>query len=278
MGINLLVPIGIRGVYDQYYDPTGKHGVMVVKAKNGSDALAAPVDYELLFKFNDGLFGNGKDFSFWRPVPPQGYKALGIIVSKNGKPGLNDVVCVRQDLTIPGDANVPLWEYKETYASPSGHFSAWKIEHPVTGPHENAYLSTGTFIAAWNTTQSPQKPTAHPVMNVLNVNLPMLSSTPYQNYVPKLKGFDPPPERTVPVLAREMLVPCTIIGDSRHSEMDKIKISPFYRLERQVFYKLLYHNHNQTSVNQQNSWSITTGVATEESNTFWEETGNFRNC
>ena len=267
--------LGISGVFDPGYHPDGKHGVMVVKAKNGSDALASPVDYTLLFEFNDGLFGRGDDFFFWAPVPPDGYKALGIVVSKKGKPGLDDVVCVRQDLTIPGTADDPIWEYRETYAHPSGYFSAWKIEHPVTGPHENAYLSTGTFVAAWNTNQTPPKPSVHPVMNVLDVNLPLLSATPYQAYVPKLKGFDPPPERTVPILACEMLVPCTIISDSHYYdyEIGKITSSPFYRLERQVFYKLLYHNHNQTSIVQENSWSITTGVATEESNTFWKETG-----
>ena len=272
-GFKPLGSLGISGVFNPGYDPDGKHGVMVVKTKNGSDALAAPVDYTMLFGFNDGLFGRGDDFSFWAPVPPEGYKAMGIVVSKKGKPLLDDVVCVRQDLTIPGAVNNPVWGYRETYAYPTGYFSAWMIEHPFSGPHENVYLSTGTFLAAWDTEQTPQKPSVHQVMNVFNIELPMLISTPYQEYVPKLISFDRPSERTIPVIAFETLVPCTIINDSQYSEMDKISSSPFYRLERQVFYKLLYHNHNKTSVEQPNSWSITTGVAREESETKWKETG-----
>lgn len=112
-------------------------------------------------------------------------------------------------------------------------------------------------------------------MNVLNVMLPMLTETPYQQYVPGLSGFDPPPFRTVPILARKMLVPCTIISDPLYTSNPSwiISNSPFYILEQQVFYKLLYHNHNQTSIVQQNSWARETGVTKEQSNTFWKETG-----
>lgn len=112
-------------------------------------------------------------------------------------------------------------------------------------------------------------------MNVLNIQLPMLAETPYQEYVPKLTGYDPPPGETVPVLAREMLVPCTMLNDPQYSgdQMWRITNSPFYRLERQVFYKLLYHNHNQTSILQHNSYTRRSGVTTQESNEFWTETG-----
>jgi len=54
--------------------------------------------------------------------------------------------------------------------------------------------------------------------------------------------------------------------------MWRVTNSPFYRLERQVFYKLLYHNHNQTSIPQSNSYTRRYGVTTEESNEFWSET------
>jgi hypothetical protein len=54
--------------------------------------------------------------------------------------------------------------------------------------------------------------------------------------------------------------------------MWRVTNSPFYRLERQVFYKLLYHNHNQTSITQHNSYTRRYGVTTEESNEFWTET------
>ena len=77
-----------------------------------------------------------------------------------------------------------------------------------------------------------------------------------------------------PILSREMLVPCTIVRDPLYAGnfFWRISNSPFYRLERQVYYKLLYHNHNQTSETQTNSVLIRSGVTTEESNSYWEET------
>jgi len=264
-GFKALGSLGFAG----YYNPAGKHGVMVLKAKSGSDALAAPVDYTLVW--SDQGSGASNDGSFWIPVPPSGYKAM-VIVAQSGynKPSLDDVVCVREDLTIPGEAGELIWGFYIDLISPPLCFNSWNIEPPVTGPHENAYLSTGTFIAQ----KTKDAPSVHSAMNVLNVPLPMLAETPYQQYVPTLKGYDPPPDETVPILAREMLVPCTILNDPFYSDDQTWRItnSPFYRLERQVFYKLLYHNHNQTSVQQHNSYTRKIGVTTTESNEFWSET------
>jgi len=264
-GFKALGSLGFAG----YYDPAGKHGVMVLKAKSGSNALAAPVDYTLVW--GDQGSGASNDGSFWLPVPPTGYKAMGIVAQSGyNKPSLDDVVCVREDLTIPGEAGDLIWGFNITFINPPLCFNTWKIEPPVTGPHENAFLSTGTFVAQ----KTSEAPSVHSAMNVLNVELPMLAETPYQNYVPSLKGYDPPPDETVPILAREMLVPCTILNDPLHSDDQiwRITNSPFYRLERQVFYKLLYHNHNQTSVQQHNSYTRKIGVTTTESNEFWSET------
>ena len=240
-GFYPLGSLGFRG----YNNPDGLFGIMVVKAKPGSDAIAHPTDYILVYK--DIGSGANWDGSFWEPVPPNGYKAMGIVAQAGyGKPELTDVVCVREDLTIPGEAGEFIWNDHGTGASM--FLGTWKIDPPVAGPHENAYFSTGTFVG-WN---SWDPPSTHPAMNVLNVKLPMLAETPYQQYAPKLTGFDPPPDETVPILAREMLVPCTIVSDPLYTnnQMWRVTNSPFYRLERQVFYKLLYHNHNQTSITQ----------------------------
>jgi hypothetical protein len=266
-------PLGSLG-FGGYYNPDGHHAVMVVKTKAGSDALAAPLDYELVW--SDQGSGANDDGSFWMPVPPTGYKAMGIVAQSGyGKPSLDDVVCVREDLTVPGEAGNLIWQGAGMVSFPLLNcFGSWRIEPPIAGPHENAYLSTGTFVAVQAQNSYPGTPSVHPAMNVLNVGLPMLAETPYQQYVPKLTGYDPPPDETVPILAREMLVPCTIVSDPLYvnNQMWRVSNSPFYRLERQVFYKLLYHNHNQTSLTQHNSYTRRYGVTTEESNEFWSET------
>ena len=259
-------PLGSLG-FREYYNPDGIWGVMVVKAKAGSDAIVHPTDYSLVY--NDAGSGANWDGSFWLPLPPAGYKAMGIVAQAGyGKPSLTDVVCVREDLTVPGEAGDFIWIDQGTGANM--YLGTWKIEPPVAGPHENAYFSTGTFVGVGSWTA----PTTHPSMNVLNVKLPMLAETPYQQYAPKLTGFDPPPDETIPILAREMLVPCTIVSDPlyNNNQMWRVSNSPFYRLERQVFYKLLYHNHNQTSIQQHNSYTKRFGVSTTESQEFWNET------
>ncbi|MCW8961620.1 MAG: Vps62-related protein, partial [Ignavibacteriaceae bacterium] len=259
-------PLGSLG-FREYYNPNGIWGVMVVKAKPGSNALAHPTDYILVY--NDIGSGANDDGSFWTPVPPDGYVAMGTVAQSGyNKPSLTDVVCVREDLTVPGEAGAFIWIDQGTGANM--WLGTWQIEPPVAGPHENAYLQTGTFVGwkHWN------QPDVHPVMNVLNVKLPMLAETPYQQYAPRLTGFDPPPDETVPILAREMLVPCTIVSDPLYgnNQMWRVTNSPFYRLERQVFYKLLYHNHNQTSITQHNSYTRRYGVTSTESEEFWNET------
>jgi hypothetical protein len=260
-------PLGSIG-FRNYYNPNGIHTVMVVKAKQGSDALAAPVDYTLVY--NDVGSGANTDGSFWTPVPPSGYLALGTVAQAGyNKPDTNAVVCVRADLTILGDAGDFIWIDEGTGANM--WLGTWKIDPPDAGPHEDAYLSTGTFVG-WNQ-WSP--PAVHPVMNVLNVPLPLLAEAPYQSYVPKLTSYDKPPDETVPTMAREMLVPCTIVKDQLYDATNphwRISNSPFYRLERQVYYKLLYHNHNQTSEVQTNSVLIRSGVTTTESESYWNET------
>lgn len=264
-GFKALGSIGLRG----YYNPNGLEWIMVVKAKPGSDALAPPDSFRLVWA--DRGSGADDDGSFWMPIPPDGYVALGLVAQRGyNVPSLDDVVCVRADLTVPGAAGSYIWRYRVSLP-PSYPFASWRIDPPDAGPHDDAYISTGTFVA-W---ASGSPPSAHPVMNVLRIPLPLLSEAPYQTYVPLLTGYESPPEQTVPMMAKEVLMPCTLLNDSLFAgnPMWRINNSPFYRLERQVYYKLLYHNHNQTSQVQTNSVTIRSGVTTTESNRFWNETG-----
>ncbi len=264
-GFRALGSLGFPG----YSNPDGNYAMMVVKEKDGSDALAEPVDYSLLWFYRVGFMFYDTVATFWIPIPPDGYMAMGIVAQTGPeKPSLSDVVCVREDLTTPGDAGSFIWNDDES--GMPWDLGCWKIYPPEAGPHSMAYLETGTFVA-WNYWHQPE---FHQVMNVLKVELPMLAEAPYQTYVPQLNGYDTPPEETVPLMARAMLAPCTIVNDVIYGDNVQWRIanSPFYRLERHVFYKLLYHNHNQTSEIQTNSVLIRSGVTTTESETFWEET------
>ena len=130
-------------------------------------------------------------------------------------------------------------------------------------------MPVGTFVA-WNYWH---RPTTHSCMNVLRVQLPRFNTGPGQDFVPRLADYNTPPTETPPLRAYEMLVPWTLIKDSVFTDMERFAQSPLYRLERQVFYKRIFHNRNNTSVTQHNSVEIKSGVVTTESETFKQSTG-----
>ncbi|KAK9281783.1 hypothetical protein L1049_004689 [Liquidambar formosana] len=64
-------------------------------------ALQKPLDYTLVWSPDDGSEESYDGYGyFWLPQPPEGYKAMGYVVTKNpDKPELEEVRCVRADLT-----------------------------------------------------------------------------------------------------------------------------------------------------------------------------------
>jgi len=105
----------------------------------GSGALAAPVDYHLIWMdTGSGAYMNG---SFWKPIPPEGYVCLGT-VAQNGyeEPGLDEIRCVRQDLACPGKSPAEIWDTQGSSADMP--FGSWVI----TPAQDNA-IYLGTFIS-----------------------------------------------------------------------------------------------------------------------------------
>jgi hypothetical protein len=249
--------------FSGYSDPNGSSWIVVVKAKPGSDALKPPVDYEYVWDSR----GTGADDegSFWNPIPPAGYKALGTVAQRGyDKPSINDVVCIREDLTVDGALGGQFfWRVGTT------EFASNLIDPPDAGPHDSCYLSTGTFWGAVVDTSG----SGQPAVSVLSVILPMMAEAADQSFAPKLTGYDTPPDQTAPLTSREMSVPWSIVNDSRFDSLWRYAHSPSYRLERQVYYQLMYHNYNQTSQVQTNSVTLKSGSTTTESETFRTETG-----
>ncbi len=279
---------GGQGGLRDWTTTTGKGGVMGVKAKEGYDPdnppIKHPVDYTAIIHLRNEP---GYKASIWTPIAPEGYVAMGVVVTRgtNIKPPLTAVVCVREDLTIKGtvaskyivraeDTYTTTWPFTNTRV-----WAIWNIEGPVAGFHENAYLHPGTFVAVNSGSSSnPRAPTDHPVMNVLKVKLPMLTEeTPFENYVPRLTGRETPPDETSPILAREMLVPANIVRDPAPEFAGaggkRIAGSPFYRLERQVFWKREHFVNNKTNTEQGGGYEIVHGIEVSESEKMWKETG-----
>jgi hypothetical protein len=252
-------------------NPNGTKPMIVVKAKDPNSALPPikhPTDYTWVY--NDAGTGSNNDGSFWMPVAPVGYKALGIVANSGwGKPALTEVVCVREDLTTLGKGGGYIWH--DVGTGGTYDVASWEISIPTSGAHESAYLAPGTFIA-WNYWIPP---TAHDAMNVLKVNLPMLVEAPQQMITPQLTSYEEPGPETAPIMGKAMLVPFSIISDVYYASNPNLQVanSPFYRLERYTYYKLIYFYNNNTSETQENSVLIRSGVQTTESESFWNETG-----
>ena len=73
-----------------------------------------PIDFELIYKSvrNVGFNAGNKGFAIWRPIPPEGYVALGDVIhrSPNGeKPNCNIIRCIPEEcVTVRKSFNNPL--------------------------------------------------------------------------------------------------------------------------------------------------------------------------
>lgn len=235
--------------------PDGEISMIAVSPKPGSDAIA----------LTDSFVTPGEIFTgrIWKPIPPDGYKVMGYVVTMPGvHPG--SYPCIREDLTTAGSIETAI------YVDSTYWFGMWEIDEPYCGPHSGAYLAPGTFTIREH---SVNPPVDDPMMCVLNVDLPVLTEAPDQDFAPKLTGFSPPPEETAPTMEKALLAPFSVITDLITDIAWQVDNSPTYRVKRQVFYKCLYHNYNQSDVMQTNSFEREVGISTTQSETFRAQVG-----
>jgi Vacuolar protein sorting-associated protein 62 len=110
-------------------------------------ALAQPIDYTMVW----GDYGSGADMdgSFWKPIPPTGYVCLGLVAQTGyAKPGLDEIRCVRQDLTCPGKVGSMIWIDQGTGADTD--FGSWRIV-----PSQDSAVYVGTFAGYSSHTPPP---------------------------------------------------------------------------------------------------------------------------
>jgi hypothetical protein len=253
-------------------NPNGSKAVMVVKAKEGSaEPLRLTAAYDLVYTIQWSSCARGA--KFWRPRCDAGYQAMGLVTTPPGgaAPAFS-TPCLRQDLTI-GGAVAPSTSPPEPILQTSRNevLGFWSVRLPDAPSHARAYLPPGTFVIASGTAA----PTFDPAIHVLNVQLPMLAEAPPQDLPPRLTGFLSPGDgsEAPPRFAKAMLVPCSLVNDVLHGSIPwRVANSPFYRLERHVFYKLVGHNYNTSTVMQPYAVHITAGVTASQTETFRSST------
>lgn len=240
----------------------GYYAAPMLKPKPGSDAI----------RFTHQFSGPGYPYAVaWTPIAPAGYVALGTFSGDayHGLAAPDSALCIRDDLATIAPLG-PL--ARELHLVSPGDYMLryYPFDTPEAGPHPGAYLPAGTYI---NLLGGEAVPADHPAGHILDVELPTLAVAANQEVAPRLTGYETPPEYTAPMMARAMLVPCTILSDPRYSQNLRWQVanSPFYRLERQVYYKRIYFNWNNTSAQQTNSVLIRSGITTTESERVWSE-------
>lgn len=177
-----------RGGYGEPHTP-----MIVVKPEQGfEDAVARPTDYTKIW--DDRGSGAKRDGSFWLPVPPSGYVACGVVAAGNhNKPSLDEVMCIREDLTLKAESGQNIWTDKGTGAKRD--VGTWHIN-----PQNTAGVNANTFYAvqshsapsnnpAWHCLAANRVTAPHPLTkNELNEAIqkyaPILHIHPNENYKP----------------------------------------------------------------------------------------------
>ncbi|WZZ40582.1 hypothetical protein YC2023_036841 [Brassica napus] len=107
------VPTGfsILGYYAQPNNRQLFGWVLVAKDLSSNNTLKPPVDYTLVGNTESLMIKQDGPGYFWQPVAPDGYQAVGLIVTNSSqKPPLDKVRCVRSDLTEQCEADTSIWE------------------------------------------------------------------------------------------------------------------------------------------------------------------------
>ncbi|GJN11253.1 hypothetical protein PR202_ga29431 [Eleusine coracana subsp. coracana] len=105
-----------------------------------SPFLAPPLDFTLVWSSPDDAA------SFWLPIAPEGYKAVGVLVTATKeKPALDEVRCVRADFTDACEAEEAVWSSGDK----DGGFSAVTLRPAVRGIDARG-VHAGTFLAQSN--------------------------------------------------------------------------------------------------------------------------------
>ncbi|CAI0451122.1 unnamed protein product [Linum tenue] len=149
-------------------------------------ALNPPVDYTLVLSTADLDVKQQPATGgyIWLPVPPEGYKAVGhVITTSPDKPSLDTIRCVRSDLTDQCEPDASVWA-----AGPNGP-NVFTVR-PSNRGTQAAGVPVGSFATAAqvSTTLVCLKNTSYPAGDVASSPMPSLAQVDaiYRAYAPQI--------------------------------------------------------------------------------------------
>lgn len=207
-------------------------------------ALSPPTDFEQVWRSAGST--TDADCTIWRPVPPDGYIALGLVCSDRDKPSLNTVRCVRADLVIGAFVGDFIWNDKGSGAKQD--FSAWSVQ-PSAAAAGEIYFAPGTFIGVNGHT----RPTTHIPAYSLRMPIPVQANSPPT--APTLSGEGQPSPVETATITQIARLPWFTITDPDLNPVAQSRTSPFYRMERTDQYVLVGYNHNNGTEARTVKWT-----------------------
>lgn len=235
--------------------------MIAVRAGNDPSAIAYPRDYQRIY--HDAGTGGDQDGSIWMPIAPSGYRALGTVgMNGHGKPPPNAVVCVRNDLTTYASVGKPL--FTDSGSGGDLDLGVYAIQPPnVVQDSKESFVTSGSFAAH----ASYAALTNSEVCYALKVTLPHQNKN-ITNTEPKQSNLKRPAKHTDKKLSTVAYIPCISIVDPvfANNLAGQVRNTPIYTLERYDYYYLQDFNTNDSDNNGSMSFSQTTGMTKEHSN------------
>jgi hypothetical protein len=279
-GYHALGAVGFAG----YRNPAAVGSAALVVRDKGDNPsnppLKAPVGYEHIWNNGVGLFGSwipdgDVTGSFWRPIPPEGYVALGVVVHNwtpnaanpvDQAPPLDAVMCVRADLTRTAGIGAFVWNDSES-GLPIDFRADQIVIPPSYDDYEKMLVAPGAVAAHASHAVNDNN---NPVANVLVVRPPVLLDADYHSTLwrPELTSLADPGASSQPLRTRSILVPFTAFEDGGRDIAWKVANSPFYVLEREFY----WDRECFASAFNDCELSYTAGTGRTQTNTTWEQT------
>ena len=240
---------------DNYRNINQRKIVAVVSDANKLDgtALRLPDDYELVWTGADS--GAHTAVSIWRPIPPDGYVAMGQVCGVDyDKPSRSAVRCLRADLVASARVGSSIWNDKGSGAARD--FSAWSIMAAGAAPGE-INLAPGTFIASADY--------ARPTSPSYSLRLALTAQMSEPQPPPALTGYESPAAQESMPTSQVCLLPWFSVRDPQLSAVEQLQSSPFYRLERTDTHLFIGFAHNTGITNQPSMWTASKGETGQQS-------------
>ncbi|KAL4527774.1 hypothetical protein Ndes2437A_g02912 [Nannochloris sp. 'desiccata'] len=111
--------------------------------------IKAPRDYELVW--SDGTQKEDLRLCFWKPIPHEGYVAMGCVASIGMMPPRKGIKCVRKDAAVRGTVpRMPIWAVRASEKS-IPPFSLWSVDETlgtfVVDPTDS--YNTNNLLEKW---------------------------------------------------------------------------------------------------------------------------------